>query len=142
MALADGVGLLLGPEGRVLIRRGWGPAAYTYLWVPPPLSGSQTVWPFFLSSVLNHLSPTSALLGFNPSHHLFGVFVPLPLPASFCLCGSFHQLLMFFPFRISPHLILLLLSPPFSPRVFFSSPPMHHCLSGIPLYPSRAGRSR
>lgn len=73
---------------KVHIRRDWGPAAHTCLWVPPPLSGSHVVWPFFFSSVLNHLSPASALLGFNPSLHLFGVFVPLPLSASFCLCNS------------------------------------------------------
>ena len=38
---------------KVHIRRDWGPAAHTCLWVPPPLSGSHVVWPFFFSSVLN-----------------------------------------------------------------------------------------
>lgn len=142
VALAVEDGLLLGPEVQGSCQERLGPCC-TYMSLGP----STSFWvsrrlALFPSSMLNHLSPASALLGCNPSLHLFGVFVPLPLPASFCLCSSFHHLLMFFPFRISPHPILLLLSPPFSPHVFFSSPPTTHCLSGIPLYPSRAGRSR
>ena len=142
VALAVEDGLLLGPEAEGSCQERLGPCC-TYMSLGPStsfwVSRHLAVVPFlYAQPSLSCLS----LAWFNPSLHLFGGFVPLPLPASFCLCSSFHHLLMFFPFRISPHPILLLLSPPFSPRVFFSSPPATHCLSGIPLYPSRAGRSR
>ena len=126
---------------RVHVRRDWGPAAHTCLWVPPPLSGSHVVWPFFLPlcSTIS-LPPQPCLVAIRLSISLvyLSPFLSQLLSASVTL----HQLLMFVPFRISPHPILLLLSPPFSSHVFFSSPPTTHCLSGIPLYPSRAGRSR
>lgn len=137
--LALAVGGWTSPGSRrrkVHIRRDWGPAAHTCLWVPPPLSGSHVVWPFFLSSVLNHLSPASALLGFNPSLHLFGVFVPLPLSASFCLCNS-SPAANVFPLQNLPSPDS---STPFSslltPRLF-SSPLAPHCLLNRCIQASR-----